>query len=161
MTFDDAVLYIMKYEGGLSNDPNDAGGTTKYGISKKAFPDIDIKNLSLNKAKQLYREHYWDKLKLDAFPKTVRLLVFDAAVNQGPNWTIKEIQKFLGEKQDGIIGPKTLAAVKKMSVPDFMHTFACERIKRYGENPAFGYFGKGWMLRLFDAIFSSSNIWHG
>ena len=60
-----AVKEVLKIEGGYVNNPNDRGGETKYGISKRAYPNVDIKNLTLDKAKQIYYNDYWYNIKLD------------------------------------------------------------------------------------------------
>ncbi len=71
-------------EGGYVCDPADNGGETKFGISKKAFPNVDIKNLTKEMAVELYREHYWNKLHLDSYTNIqFRWKLFDIAVNQG------------------------------------------------------------------------------
>lgn len=62
----------------------DSGGVTKYGVSQKWNPDIDVMNLSKEQAKKIMKERYWDKANIDMFPDNMKLLVFDAAVNQGP-----------------------------------------------------------------------------
>lgn len=75
--------FLLKWEGGYVNDPKDPGGETKYGISKKAYPDEDIKNLSPERALQIYASDYWDKAGCDAVPYPLNVVVFDSAVNCG------------------------------------------------------------------------------
>lgn len=85
--FDAAVEKMLGREGGYVNDPDDRGGETKYGISKSANPDVDIPALTVDKAKQIYKERYWDAIGADKLPAHVREMAFDAAVNQGVPWT--------------------------------------------------------------------------
>jgi len=81
--FDRAVQHIFKSEGGYANDPDDPGGETNFGISSVYNPDVDVKNLTTEKAKQIYKERYWDKIKGDKLPANIRMQVFDTAVNMG------------------------------------------------------------------------------
>ena len=88
--FDKAIKFVLKWEGGLSEDPNDPGGVTKYGISQKAYPYLDVRNLTLKKAKQFYYDNYWLKAGCDKkyiFPANI--MIFDTAVNCGINRAIK------------------------------------------------------------------------
>ncbi len=84
-TFDTAVTAVLSYEGGYVNDPNDPGGETNWRISKRAYPNLDIKNLTRDQAIQIYRRDYWDSLECDRFPPLIAIALFDAAVNQGPS----------------------------------------------------------------------------
>lgn len=81
--FETAFKEVIAYEGGYVNDPRDPGGETKFGISKKAYPKLDIKGLTPEKAKEIYRRDYWDPLKLEDLNAEAALFVFDTAVNQG------------------------------------------------------------------------------
>lgn len=111
MTFDNAVELILKHEGGYVNDPRDPGGETKYGISARAYPDLDIAKLSESDAKVIYKEDYWDKIKGDDLPYPIALVTFDAAVNSGRMRASKWLQHSVEASPiDGIIGPKTVEA---------------------------------------------------
>jgi len=81
--FDVAMAFILKWEGGYVNDPDDPGGETKYGISKKAYPNEDIKGLTLERAKALYKRDYWDKLDLEKYPQDKAVVLMNVAVNMG------------------------------------------------------------------------------
>jgi len=120
-------------EGGYVNDPRDPGGETKYGISKRAYPDEDIQNLSLERAKELYRRDYWDALGLDGSPWNIAYPLFDCAVNQGPGYA------------------HTLA-----SINDPIELFA-QRALRYAQAKNIAYYGRGWFRRLF-TVFQNSRI---
>lgn len=91
--FEDAMKFVFKWEGGYVNDPNDPGGETKFGISKRAFPYIDIKNLDLETAKGLYKTSYWDKTGCDHLEPKLAVSVMDAAVNCG----VGRVSKWLRE----------------------------------------------------------------
>jgi len=83
VNFDRAFNILMQFEGGYVNDPSDPGGETKYGISKKAYPDEDIKNLTMDRAKELYKRDYWDAAGCDSLPEGIDICTFDTAVNCG------------------------------------------------------------------------------
>jgi lysozyme family protein len=83
MSFEKAIEFTLKWEGGYSNDPTDPGGETKYGISKRAHPNLDIANLTLEDAKNIYRTEYWDASGCNNLSEPFDMVVFDAAVNMG------------------------------------------------------------------------------
>ena len=81
--FDKALKFVLKWEGKYSNDPNDLGGETKYGISKRSYPELDISKLTLKQAKEIYYQNYWLKCGCDSLPYPFNICVFDTAVNMG------------------------------------------------------------------------------
>jgi len=81
--FDKAIKFVLKWEGGYSNDLNDPGGETKYGISKRSYPELDISKLTLKQAKEIYYQNYWLKCGCDSLPYPFNIVVFDTAVNMG------------------------------------------------------------------------------
>lgn len=111
-----AIQFVLKMEGGLTaeNDPNDPGGLTKFGISQKAYPKLDITNLTLDEAKAIYKRDYWEACQCDQLPPAFAIAVFDTAVNQGTREAQKILQITLGVEVDGIIGQKTIAAAHKV-----------------------------------------------
>src|SRR5690554_3443373 len=84
MSFETEVEKILRREGGYVNHPADRGGETNFGISKKANPDVDVRNLTREQAVELYRSRYWDAAQVDSFPEHMRGAIFDAAVHHGP-----------------------------------------------------------------------------
>lgn len=96
--FEKAVERVLKTEGGYVNDPDDSGGETKYGISQAAYPSLDIKKLTQDDARAIYREDYWNAIKADQLPEDIREAAFDAAVNHGVGWAraaLKEVDNQL------------------------------------------------------------------
>ncbi|MFQ5442697.1 MAG: glycoside hydrolase family 108 protein [Thermodesulfobacteriota bacterium] len=81
--FERAVEFIFKWEGGYVADPADPGGETRFGISKREYPDVDIKGLTKVRAKEIYRRDYWQKAGCPALPWPLSLIVLDTAVNMG------------------------------------------------------------------------------
>ncbi len=155
MTFDLAVQIVLMKEGGLVDHPDDGGLVTKYGISKRAFPNEDIANLTLHRAKVLYKKHYWDLAECDDLPPWLRLIVFDCAVNQGVTRAVIFLQRILKVPQDGILGPQTLKAIKNSVPKDFLAEYTLKRFDSYKAHPQWHVFGKGWAQRLFEiSLFS-------
>jgi lysozyme family protein len=138
---------ILAEEGGLSNHPADPGGLTKYGISQRSYPTLDIAALTLANAKVLYRRDYWEPMHGDQLPDGLDLLMLDCAINQGPITAIQLLQRVLRIRDDGLIGPKTLSAAP-LAMPDLLDAFATERALRYEFNRNEATFGRGWYSRL-------------
>ena len=150
-TFDTAFQLLIEKEGGYVNDPYDKGGETKYGISKRAYPNLDIKNLTLEQAKQIYYKDYWLKSKADKMPPKLSIIHFDTAVNTGVNTANKILQKALNKQGfnltvDGIIGNKTLSAVKNADIDRLIADYTIERNKYYLRTGNTRYL-KGWVNR--------------
>jgi lysozyme family protein len=78
-----AIAFVLAAEGGYVNDPNDAGGETNFGISKRAYPALDIKALTEADAKGIYFRDYWIPLQCDRMEPALAIAVFDTAVNMG------------------------------------------------------------------------------
>jgi lysozyme family protein len=146
MNFDKAFEIIIGHEGGYVNDARDPGGETKYGISKRAYPAVDIYNLTLDHAKLIYKRDYWDAVDAESIPGAARLMVFDCAVNCGLGAAKKLLQRAVGTKDDGIIGPKTRAAIS--NTPDLAMKFAGHWIQYYTDLKNFDVYGKGWVRRV-------------
>ena len=150
--FNEAVETIFKHEGGYVNIPSDPGGETKYGISKRQYPSIDILNLTKDQAKRIYRNDYWNACSCGSMPQTIALAVFDSAVNQGVRAASRMIQTAAHVKADGVIGPKTLAAINKRNPEQLLEWFMTERILRYTSTQNFAVFGRGWIRRTLSVM---------
>lgn len=160
MNFDKAFELLIGHEGGytsLRSDPgNWTGGKvgvgvlkgTKYGIAANSYPNEDIKNLTLARAKQIYKRDYWDKVWGDKLPDSFAFHVFDMSVNSGISRSVKLLQKTVGSAQDGIMGPATLRAVQAMDVNAAIMLYNANRLKFYTSLSTFGTFGKGWTNRV-------------
>lgn len=145
---DKTIALIIDLEGGYNNRKTDRGGETKFGISKKAFPNEDIPNLTLERAKTLYKENYWDAVKGDLLPVGLSLIVMDAAVNHGVFKATTLLQRCLHLKEDGMMGPATIQAVLKMPIQSLIVDYATQRHEAYAKNPQWPEYGKGWSHRL-------------
>ena len=151
MSFERAVEVILDLEGGYSDDPHDPGGRTKFGISQAAYPDMDIANLTGEQAITLYRRDYWDACKCSLLPWPWQLYVFDGAVNQGVKTAIRIMQRVLGVKDDGVVGPVTLAAVERAD-KDRALRYMVARLMRYERLSGWDHYGAGWAYRLFRVV---------
>ena len=88
---------MIEFEGGYTNDPYDKGGETKYGIAKTYYPNEDIKNLTMERAKQIYFKDYWTKNKCESISPRLRFLFFDSCVIPGPSWSARTLKAFGGD----------------------------------------------------------------
>lgn len=144
--------WLLPWEGGYVDDPDDLGGETKYGISKRAYPHLDIANLTSDQAGRIYHRDYWKAARCDQLPAGVAHMVFDAAVNHGAFRAQQLLQELVGTKVDGIIGPKSLAAVGGFSPSHLIARYGVRRARLYGRicrnNPTQFKFYEGWMNRL-------------
>lgn len=118
MHFERAIKQVLDAEGGYVNDPRDAGGETKYGISKHAYPQINIRELTIDQAKAIYRRDYWDKHNLDMIVDgDLAAAMFKLIVNIGGTRGVKLIQEAVNRSGgepvdcDGKMGPATIEAV--------------------------------------------------
>jgi len=120
-TFNEIIEVVLEHEGGYVNDPDDLGGETKYGITKRFYPDVDIKNLTKEQAKTIYHQDYWRPGKCDDVPPQLRHIYFDMCVNFGISGAIKVLQETANGKGanidvDGKIGPNTIKAIQNLSL---------------------------------------------
>jgi lysozyme family protein len=147
--FERAWQFIQVVEGGatITNDPDDRGGMTRYGISQAAYPFEDIRNLTEDRAKHLYQRDYWAKAWCDKFPAQVGIALFDSAVNQGVSAAVRLLQESLRVEADGIVGPATLAAANRRPPNEIVNEFLSRRAVRYADGQA--KYRRGWFRRLF------------
>lgn len=146
--FDECFAKLIGHEGGYVFDARDPGGETKFGISKRAYPNIDIHALTLDAAKAIYRRDYWQRCRCDELPPGVAFDVFDAAVNSGPAQAAKWLQAAVGTAQDGVIGPVTLAAVGRLPGAALQARLAGKRLEFMAGLPTWPTFGRGWARRI-------------
>lgn len=149
MNWDDAFEKVIGHEGGYVNNPNDPGGETKYGISKRSYPDEDIAGMTLTRAKEIYKRDYWDKCRCDELPHPVDFYTFDAAVNSGCTRSIKWLQMAIpGCQVDGLIGPQTLRHLNVFNSWFIGARQIGHRLEWMTHLPTWEHFNKGWSRRL-------------
>ena len=149
--FDWIIKFVLDAEGGYDNDPDDPGGETKYGIDKRSHPDVNIKELTIEEAKDIYFTEYWVKFNCEQYAKPVGEVYFDCCVNTGSKQSNKFLQRAVGTNPDGIIGPKTLAAIHSADAYKLAFKVIDQRQTFY-ENLAYNKtslkkFLKGWTNR--------------
>ena len=156
MDFDQAFDILLRHEGGFSDHPSDPGGKTRFGITEAVAREVgyrgDMRDLPVGLAKRIYKERYWDAVRADALPEAVRYAVFDAAVNSGPRQAILWLQRAVGVKADGIIGPKTLAAVRTADPEQVLRRMLSARLRFMTDLPTWPSFGRGWARRIADLM---------
>jgi len=145
INFDESFSRLMMFEGGLTND---AGGETKYGISKRAFPDVDVANLTENQAKTLYFKYYWDPLSKGIISEAITYQMFDFAVNSGLFTAIKVLQKILVTREDGIIGYDTKLKLQKVTELNIIIQLLSDRLILMSSLPNWPAENKGWTRRI-------------
>lgn len=148
MNFNTAFDRVIGHEGGYVNDPNDPGGETNWGISKRAYPDIDIKSLTREQAKAIYLKDYWDRANADQYAYPIAFQLFDASVNSGIGNGIRFLQRAVGVAPDGYVGPITLAAINAADVSDVVARFNAERLEFMTYLSNWPSAGRGWARRI-------------
>ena len=116
-TFDEIIEQVLEHEGGYVNDPKDLGGETNFGITKRFYPELNIKELTIEKAKQIYKDDYWDKNRVESLPQELWHIFFDMCVNMGRRTAVKVLQRAAVNRGrdievDGGLGPMTIGALK-------------------------------------------------
>ena len=157
MSFETALEEVLKHEGGYVNHPEDRGHATNWGITQETLSDFlgrdatdeEIRNISMDTVRQIYRNQYWDRLKLSHVVDTrLAHLLFDQAVNRGTRKVAEQIQKLVGVKVDGVIGPVTLKALNSKDIMlDFIKQSQLSYISIVEQNPSQIVFLKGWIKR--------------
>lgn len=145
-----ARTWILAAEGGYVNDPRDPGGETKFGISKRSYPMLDIPNLTEDDAAKIYARDYWKSAACEEYRPAIALAVFDSAVNQGVKAAVSLIQAAAGARIDGIPGVRTIEAINAEDDRRLLLRFIKRRWDRYQDTGGAGVFLRGWTRRLFD-----------
>ena len=150
--FPEYVERVLKHEGGYVNNPRDPGGETNYGITVAVARAHGytgrMRDLPRITAINIYRKDYWLAVRGDDLPPAVAWQVFDSAVNHGVGRACRWLQQVVNVAQDGQIGPKTLAAVNRMSDARLTLEYNAIRLQFYTDLGTFKDFGKGWSRRI-------------
>lgn len=153
--FNFAIKKLMEDEGYYSNDLHDPGGETKYGISKKSYPEIDIKNLTIDEARAIYKKDYWDANRLNEIEDfNLSEKIFSFAVNCGNRQSIKILQYILNKycnleiKEDGILGKETLLAIKYSDIKVLLPNLILGYVRYYLKIKNNDRYIEGWVNRI-------------
>jgi lysozyme family protein len=152
--FEKGLEFILESEGGYVNDAYDPGGETKYGISHKAYPHLDIANLTLEDAKTIYYRDYWlgSGAKVADYSPELAMILFDTAVNMGTGTAIKFLQRTLRVKEDGVFGQITQNALEKANMEQVIQWYMVNRVLRYTDLETWSRYRKGWIKRVMGLI---------
>lgn len=142
-----AIELLFENEGGLVNDKHDRGGRTKYGISQRAYPDLDIEALTLWQAKEIYHKDYWLRCRCDVLPDYLSVAVFDYAVNSGVKRAVTDLQKSLNIPADGIVGNQTIGASNSQPPHKVLKDYMERRLNYLMSLKNWRYYGNGWGKR--------------
>ena len=156
MDFNTAFDKLLGHEGDYSNHKDDPGGKTRYGITEAVARaggyTGDMKALPLDVAKRIYRQAYWDLVRADELPATVRYAVFDAAVNSGAGQAVRWLQRALDVADDGRIGPVTLGAASLANPEALKAAILGQRLRFMTQLSNWPSFSRGWARRIADLM---------
>lgn len=170
--FDSAFKQVILAEGGYSDHPADRGGRTIFGLSERAHPELwaDGAIPSITTAHSVYKTEYWDRVAgddLSVLSPALASVVFDSAVNHGAGTAVKMLQRAVGARPDGVVGPATLAAVGKYGENGARAAIQAMLEKRQdlydniaANDPSQRAFSVGWrnrLLRLRDLYLGDEN----
>ena len=157
--FEQVIANVLKNEGGYVNDPTDMGGETNFGISKRSYPDVDIKNLTLDQAKAIYKRDFWDKQQYNNIDNIdIAAKIFDLSVNMGApraNMLMQRALRSVGRKvdEDGVLGINTINAINKASPTELLAALKSEAAGYYRSIVAArteqSKFINGWLKRAY------------
>ncbi len=164
--FDQSLASVLKHEGGFVNHPKDPGGATNKGITIATFRSYVKRNGTVNDLRRItdaqvakvYKKQYWDKVKGDDLPSGVDYAVVDFAVNSGPSRSAKFLQRAVGAKADGMIGPATLNAVNTKEPVVLVATLCDARLAWLEGLRTFKTFGRGWTRRVDDVKHTATRM---
>ena len=160
--FSKALTVVLKHEGGYVNDKSDAGGETKYGISKRSFPDVDIKCLTVTDAAQIYKDHYWHPQLERLDDQEVATKLFDLMVNMGSARAVRLFQSSVNRVTggvrpipiDGKLGPMTVARANDVDAAKLLDVFREAAAGYYRAivkaKPDQRKFLRGWLSRAYE-----------
>lgn len=156
MKFDAAFELLMGHEGDFSNHHSDPGGKTRFGVTEATAREVgyrgDMQELPLDLAKRIYKDRYWDTIKAEELPSDLRYVIFDAAVNSGPKQAVIWLQRAAGVTADGVLGPKTLAAVAQLNTQGLKTRVLAHRLRMMSTLASWPAFSRGWSRRIADLM---------
>ena len=159
-SFETTFNRTIGHEGKFQANPKDRGNWTggkegvgelkgtKWGLAAMTYPHLDIANITLEQAKEIYYNDWWLKLKIERWPNVMKYQIFDAAFNHGTGRANQFLQYAARVKDDGVIGPKTITAVNMTDPNDLVLRFLAKRLRYFTEVKTWAEFSKGWSLRV-------------
>lgn len=148
MSFNTVFDRVIGHEGQYVNNPFDPGGETNWGISKREYPNLIIKELTREDAKNIYRNDFWDRIEADMLHDSVAYQLFDFAINSGIETSIRYLQRALDVADDGFIGPVTKNAISHTTETDLIMRLNAERLDYMTRLKNWSNAGRGWARRI-------------
>lgn len=155
--FSVAIDRILSHEGGYTAGANDPGGETNFGLSKRSYPNLDIKNLTRDKAVAIYKRDFWDKINGNSLPFGIAFQVLDFAVNSGIRTAIKSLQRAINVDDDGSFGPASMAALAANPYADTVMRLISDRLSFMAGLSTWKTFGQGWARRIAGNLIYAGN----
>lgn len=163
-----SYAFTKDFEGGYVNDPDDPGGCTNAGITIGTLQAwrgdsvkvtcADVAALSEPEIGLIYATNYWAPVWGNRLPVGINCQVWDLGVNAGPSRAIKILQGLVDETQDGIMGPKTLAATEDADQDDLLVRYHAARQEYYESLSTFSKYGDGWTRRNDECLTLSQEL---
>lgn len=159
-SFETTFSRTIGHEGKFQANPKDRGNWTggkegvgelkgtKWGLAAMTYPHLDIANITLEQAKEIYYNDWWLKLKMERWPNVMKYQMFDAAFNHGTGRANQFLQFAARVKEDGVVGPNTIKAVNMTDPNDIVLRFLAKRLRYFTEVKTWSEFSKGWSLRV-------------
>jgi len=167
--FEQSLKMLLHHEGGYVWHPEDPGGETNLGVTRAVYEqwvgrqvmDGEMKGLTVADVAPIYKTNYWDRIRGDDLPSGLDFATFDWAVNSGTGRPAKVIQRYISAKQDGAIGPRSLALVAENNPSDMIQYLYEQRQKFYERLKTFETFGKGWTRRNQETLKAAMEMTNG
>ena len=148
--FDQCFSALMENEGGYVHDPSDPGGETNWGITIAVARSNGytgaMREMPIDTAKTIYHRKYWEKW-MECAPMPLAFELFDCAVNCGLSRSAKLLQRSLGITEDGVVGPKTMAAASSVSPVKLWSLFVAAVIEYRSGLDGWKHYSRGWTRR--------------
>ena len=152
VNFYNFIERVLAHEGSYVNHPNDPGGETNWGVTKRTAQENgytgSMRAMTRAQAIEIYKKAFWERYRCGEMPYAISFQFFDACVNHGYGNAARMLQRAVGAVDDGVIGNKSMDAIHAMPENDVLMRFNCERLKFYTKLSNFKTFGKGWVNRV-------------
>lgn len=146
--FETAIDRVLGHEGGYSNDSNDPGGETNWGISKRSYPTVNIATLTRDTAKEFYYRDFWVPVVALIKDRALQYQMLDAAINHGMGNAVRMLQRAVDANDDGHWGNESKVALALLDPADVQILFIAERLEFFTRLKTFPNFGRGWARRI-------------
>jgi len=156
-----SLPFVLRWEGGYVDHPNDPGGATNKGITQRVYdewrqrhddPPQKVRQISDADVHAIYEDNYWNPPCCDVLRRARALIQFDTAVNMGVGRAVRLLQQSVSCPVDGAFGPGTKKAADECDIGEAMIAYCEAREQFYRRlaerRPELNVFLKGWLNRL-------------